>query len=414
MKAAQRKMGTVTAVLVAFVLAGCQTISSGVDRVMDIAASPDGRTLAGSTVGDKVLLYDAMPLRVRSQLAPGRPYLETSTRDYFEATGQWTRSARLAFSPDGRLLVAATVEGHVVGWDTQSGSVRFRTPREGVCADIVFHPDGRSFFVIGPKVQRFDADTGTPEGELKQPGAVRASSAAVSPDGKHLFAGLSSGEIAQYQTEAGTLVRVMKGHVMPVTGVAVAPDGSTLASTAGRFDPKFWNLREDAPVARDLFELQAAKEASDQARDEIRKRAQGATLLLSPALLFINPFLIGAVLLEEGDFPAQAATSASAFCPTRIAYSPDGRYVATTALAIGRKGGPQLVLADVVEKRVEVIPGIFGCSLAFSADSRFVITGGPDAPQLRDAQTGQRLANAEPSRRSKMTKTDRGASSNVR
>jgi len=398
MKAAQRKMGAVTAVFVACVLAGCQTMSGGVDRVMDIAASPDGRTLAGSTVGDKVILYDAMPLRVRSQLAPGRPYLETSTRDYFEATGQWTRSARLAFSPDGGLLVAAAMQGHLVGWDVRSGGVRFRTPHEGVCADIAFHPDGRSFFVIGPGIHRFAADTGAPLAELARPGSANASSAAVSPDGRHLFAGLSSGEIAQYETEAGTLVRVMKGHVMPVTGVAVAPDGSSLASTAGRFDPKFWNLREDMPVARGLAELQATKEASDQARDEIRKRAQGATILLSPALLFINPFLIGAVLLEEGDMPAQAATSASGFCPTRIAYSPDGRYVATTALAIGRKGGPQLLLADVLEKKVQIIPGIFGCSLAFSADSRFVITGGPDVPQLWDAQTGQRVANANASR----------------
>lgn len=393
MKAAQRVTAAAMGVLIGCLLAGCQTISGGVDRVINTAVSPDGRTLAASTVGEKIILYDVAPLRMRTLLASGRPYLETSSREYFEATGEWTRSAPLAFSPDGRTLVAAGVDGHVVGWDVQAGSVRFRTRLDAVAKDVVFQPDGGTFFVIGPGIHRFGADTGARVGELKRPGAVSATSAAVSPDGRIFFAGLSSGEIAQYETEVETPIRVMKGHVMPVTGVAVSPDGSALASTAGRFDPKFWDLRDDPPVPRGLAELQAAKDASDQARDEYRKHAQGATVILSPALLFINPFLIAAVLLEEGDFPAQAATSASAYCPTRIAYSPNGRFVATTALAIGRKAGPQLILADVLERKVRIIPGIFGCSIAISADSKFVITGGPDEPRLWDAETGEPVVN---------------------
>ena len=400
LEVAQRVMAAATGVLIGCVLAACQTISGGADRVINTAVSPDGRTLAASTVGEKVILYDIAPLRMRSQLAPGRPYLETSSRDYFEATGNWTRSARLAFSPDGRLLVAATVQGHLVGWDVESGSVQFRTPREGVAADVVFHPDGRSFFVIGPGIHRFDADGGTPLGELRRPGGANASSAALSPDGKHFFAGLSSGEIAQYDAAAGALMRVMKGHVMPVTGVAVAPDGTSLASTAGRFDPKFWILRDDPPVARGLAELHAAKETSDQAREESREAVQGAAVilsLLSLAALAASPvggaFFFPPVVPE--DSLPQAATSASELCPTRIVYSPDGRYVAATALAIGHKAGPQLLLADILERKARIIPGIFGCSVAFSADSKFVITGGPDEPRLWYAETGQPVANPQ-------------------
>ena len=396
-KVTQRVAAAATGALVGCLLAACQTISGGIDRVINTAVSPDGRTLAASTVGEKIILYDVATLRMRKLLASGRPYRESSTREYFEATGEWTRSAPLAFSPDGSTLVAAGVDGHIVGWDVQSGRVRFRSPLDAVARDVVFQPDGRTFFVIGPAIHRFGADTATPVRELKRPSAASATSAAISPDGKTFFTGLSSGEIAQYETEAETLTRVMKGHVMPVTGVAVAPDGSGLASTAGRFDPKFWDLRDDPPVPRGLAELQAAKEASDQARDESRKYAQGATVILSPALLFINPFLIAAVLLEEGDFPAQAATSASAYCPTRIAYSPDGRFVATTALAIGRRAGPQLILADFQERKARIIPGIFGCSVTFSADSKFVITGGHDEPRLWDAETGQPVARPQQS-----------------
>jgi hypothetical protein len=110
----QRMIAAAAAVLMCCILVGCQTVIGGADRVINTAVSPDGRTLAGSTVGEKVMLYDVAPLRMRSQLAPGRPYLQTSTKDYFEATGRWTRSARLDFCPDGRLLVAAAVEGHLL------------------------------------------------------------------------------------------------------------------------------------------------------------------------------------------------------------------------------------------------------------------------------------------------------------
>lgn len=110
----QRMIATAAAVLMCCVLVGCQTVIGGVDRVINTAVSPHGGTLAGSTVGEKVMLYDVAPLRMCSQMAPGRPYLQTSTKDYFEATGQRTRSARLAFFPDGRLLVAAAVEGHLI------------------------------------------------------------------------------------------------------------------------------------------------------------------------------------------------------------------------------------------------------------------------------------------------------------
>lgn len=87
----------------------------------------------------------------------------------------------------------------------------------------------------------------------------------------------------------------------------------------------------------------------------------------------------------------QAAAMPSELCDPRIAYSPDGRYLATTALLSTLAGEMHVVVADVVQKRARTINGIYGCSIAFSADSKFVITGGLGAPQVWNLETGERV-----------------------
>ena len=394
-------------VSIGFAAAGCASLypgraGGGFDRVMNTAVSSDGKTLAASTVGEKVKLFDLVPLRVRSMLTP-EPLSERVRANEWRAEGDdyWTVSAPLAFSPDGRLLVAVGVDQNIVGWDVQSGQVRFRTPLGGRADDVTFSPDGASFFVVGPAITRFSAETGRRLGELTCPGTSGATSVAVSPDGKHLFAGLSSGEIAQFDTEAGNVVRLLKnGHVAPVSGIAVSPDGSALASTAGRFDPKFWNLLDDPPCPRGLSESPPVKERVEKFREgEPARRGQEVMLtLLSIAIAVAGAAAgggggaAGIFLpdLSEHDVLKEAATATPLDCSPRIAFSPDGRFVASTS-SDTRLFGRAVVVADIKRNEGQVIKPIHGCSVAFSADSTFVITGGPAVPQIWDSETGQRL-----------------------
>jgi WD40 repeat protein len=398
-------------VSICFATAGCASLypgrgGGGFDRVMNTAVSSDGKTLAASTVGEKVVLFDMAPLRVRSMLTP-EPLSERVRANEWRASdwrgegdNYWMVSAPLAFSPDGSLLVAAGVDQNIVGWDVRSGQVRFRTPFEGQADDVAFSPDGGSFFVVGPAINRFSAETGRLLGEMKRPGSASATSVAVSPDGRHVFAGLSTGEVAQYDTAAGSVVRLLKkGHVVPVTGVAVAPDGSALASTAGRFDPKFWNLLDDPPQARGLSELPPVKERVEKFREgEPSRQGREFMVFLLSIAVGVGAAVAGVAAptgiyfpdLSRHDLLKEAATVASLDCNPRIVFSPDGRFVATTS-SDTRLFGRAVVVADTKRNEGQVIKPIHGCSVAFSADSRFVITGGPDAPQIWDAETGQRF-----------------------
>jgi hypothetical protein len=87
----------------------------------------------------------------------------------------------------------------------------------------------------------------------------------------------------------------------------------------------------------------------------------------------------------------QSAATESTLCRTRIAYSPDGRYLAATANLSMVTGELHLIVADVALKKARTIHGIMSCSVAFSADSRLFITGGLGAPQLWNAETGERV-----------------------
>jgi WD40 repeat protein len=360
------------------------------DRVMSTAVSADGRTLAASTVLEEVAVFDLSPLRLRSVLTSEKVYKQ-----------EWYKSPPLAFSPDGRLLVGAGVSGHLVGWEVDSGRVRFRAPLAAAVEDVAFDPDGRSFLTVGPAIDRFSAEDGRLLSQLSAPGAAAASAIAVSPDGKHLLAGLSTGEIAQYDAEAGRLVRTVKGHAVPVTGVAVAPDGVSVASTAGLFDPKFWNLEDDPPTPLGLLELEQIRASRDQSMKESSQAYERATwavsllsILVFAAALSAGVPVTGLVAPPIGWEHPTTATTQSSLCHSRIVYSPDGRYVATSSPAPSLTTEFRVVVADLGQKRAYIIGGIYGCSVAFSRDSRFLITGGPGAPQIWNAETGQQVDSA--------------------
>jgi len=78
-----------------------------------------------------------------------------------------------------------------------------------------------------------------------------------------------------------------------------------------------------------------------------------------------------------------------------IAVSPDGRFLATTAHLSMLSGEFHLVVADLVQEMARAIHGISGCSVAFTSDSTFAITGGLGAPQIWNAEMGARVDHAK-------------------
>ena len=389
MTSARRISKALATFLLGFALLGCASTpgrKEALGVVTNATCSPDGRTIAVSTSSEEVALFDISPLHFRSLLTPEGVKAKPKEGEIF-------RAAPLAFSPDGKLLVAGSVAGPLVGWDLEAGTVRFRIPHEGRANDATFFPDSGSFIVAGPSIRRFSAADGQLIGEFKPPGIATATAIALSSDGKVILGGLSTGDIAKYDVAAGNLVRVIKGHAVAVTGLAFAPDNSAFASNAGRFDPRVWNAKDDAPVPIRLKELEGIGESLDKSAQELQALAVLAWVLGTAAGFHTvgAPTMGAPPIGAAGPTVDRAALTPSHFCGPRVAYSPDGRFLAATAHLAMLSGEFQLILVDLTQRKARLMAGNYGCSLAFSGDSKLVIRSGNGAPQIWDVESGERI-----------------------
>lgn len=377
--------GLLVLAYMACLASGCSSTPGrerALDPVMQTAFCADGKRMVVSTTTSEVALFDVFPLRFRSMLSRE----EWKTRVSLAGV---LRSPPVACSPDSRLAVAAGVAGRLLGWDLDSGQLRFNVAVDGRVRGLAFFPDGSAFMVVGDTVRRHSAATGLVLDEFGMPAGTRATAVAVSPDGESVLAGLSNGRIVEINARSRQVVRTLEGHAVPVTGIAFAPDGLNLASTAGRFDPRLWNRGEDAPMPRSLAEICTVTESLGKAQRDTQALALFVWLLGSARGFAI----VGAPTLGAPPLLAQEVERAGGetpqHCDPAVAYSPDGRYLAASANLSLLSGEYHLLLVDLVRNEGRVVSGIYGCSVSFSHDGRFVATGGLGAPQLWDSDKGE-------------------------
>lgn len=326
---------TYAALLLSAMLCACAATpgrEQALGYVVSSAFSPDGRLLAAATSEGEVALFDARPLWFRRTLT--RDADKTPTRrGYLEMIAAAYRPRPVAFSPDGRRLAAGGIAGNVVVWDTASGAEILRSPADGQIVDIAFSADGQTLVSAGPDAVVRSLADGVHGSKLALPPGAAASAIAISPDGLVLAVGLSTGEIAMFDASTLKLLRISKEHEAPVTGLAFQAAGGMFASTAGAYDLKLWKRSADGSFAKGPFPVAAATSAA-----RTFETAQGAGALLW-LLGTVRGFqIVGAPTLgappilggAESNF-AKAARTSPPHCGSRVAFSADGRHLVSTA-----------------------------------------------------------------------------------
>jgi eukaryotic-like serine/threonine-protein kinase len=221
------------------------------DRVLSVAYSPDGKTIAvaggdwerGTRKGF-VRLWDVASGRELATLALGCDI-----------------EFAVAFSPDGKTLAWCGRDRIITLWDLdQNRACAICVGHEGTIRALAFHPDGDRMVSAGfdGTLRFWNTATGLEDGKPIRLGGRSSDCVAVSPDGTALasstgprsddpgWGGPWPGLLQVWDWTTRQERFALKGHRYHILGVSFSPNGKTLASAGGHFsdgaEVKLWDL----------------------------------------------------------------------------------------------------------------------------------------------------------------------------
>jgi hypothetical protein len=224
----------------------------------------------------------------------------------------------LAFSPDGKTLVAGAWDGSLRSWDPATGK----------------------------ELRKYEGHTGW----------VRSVSFAA--DGKTFASGGKDRVIRLWDTVTGEMLRRLEGHPDWVQCLALSPDGKTLASRGTGLVLHLWDVTNGREVRR--IKLQQGASASLTFSPDGKRLAYSADLN-------------GVTLLDVATGKEALQITRPRSWTANLAFSPDGKIL--TGVAQGRA----ILLWDTATGReLRPLGGTEGSSAVFSPDGRSAATAGGD------------------------------------
>ena len=227
----------------------------------------------------------------------------------------------LAFSPDGRVLVAAAHNGTVLRWSADDGGAlgTLGEPSADAITSIAFSPDGSGLLVAGNAPSRiWNSMTARVVRELP---AASTTVAAYSSDGRHLITAGDGGENSPkiWNAATGDVTTSLESSGAVFDSIAMSPDGSLVAGVDEYGRITIW----DAATGATLRSIKGPTEAS---LPEFARYAHGVNF--SPdgkRLLATGPgyALIWTIELDQRS-PAEVDALVAAKSPWRLV---DGRLI---------------------------------------------------------------------------------------
>ncbi len=159
---------------------------------------------------------------------------------------------RVAFSPDGRQMVSACIDGTFQIWDARTGQVLHTLERQTVLARLptaaglfrgmAYSPNSRYLALARHDgvVQVWDATRGQLRHSLKGHKGP-AWQVGFSPDSQTLASGGSDGSVRLWDADSGKALQEFAGHPVAVKGVAFRGDGRSVVAACEDGTVKVWD-----------------------------------------------------------------------------------------------------------------------------------------------------------------------------
>jgi WD40 repeat protein len=414
----------------------------------DLAFAPGGSTLAGPAPGGGIALWDAATgkelrrlshppdgdltslsfSRDGKRLASGG--LDGRVRLWDVQKGKYIRDleqpadlvAAARFSPDGTMLATGSSSGEIRLWDAEGKELRTIKGHADTVEGLAFSRDGKVLASASHDcmVRLWDPATGK---ELPQSAPGGVSCAALSADGGLLATGHADGAIRLWDAVAGKARPTVMTCPIPPTDLAFAPDGKAVAARLGldrvglwdvatgratreiaeMIDPAAYRRFSRGPAGTVAFSPDGRVLATVDLRQAVRlwDAQSRRELQYSPLKAEDNPQAVRVAFSPDGTLSVGYADChihcwnsvngrmlrrivTPSGLPTGLAFSPDGRCLAT---ASGDGGAHLWELATEQERTpAGAVDDRPAAAVAFSADGRLLLAAGPDG-SVRVADT---------------------------
>jgi WD40 repeat protein/serine/threonine protein kinase len=337
--------------------------------VRAVAISPDGTRIASASEDNAVRIWDAVNGKEIGRLRGHSRFVTT-----------------VAFSPDGRRIASASEDGTVKMWNSAVNEPPITLPHASWVPSVAFSPQGSTFATAcrDGVIRLWDCVTLQPIRAIEER-SESITGLVISPDGTRIASTGWEGYIRLWDTATGRMILKIRGHENRTIGVAFSRNGRWLASTGWEGTVRLWEAQSGELV-----------------RDFDGPRGIALSVAISPdSKRIASAFTDGTVRVwdtADGQELRQLACEnfegLASVAANLVAFSPDGRWLAACRNPADRTAGEVRVFDAVTGQGIFTLRGHTSnvTSVAFSPDGRRIATSSFDRTvKLWETQTGQEV-----------------------